>query len=302
MGHSVLEKYLDLLKKKSEFKQYQIVYSLCGYIGKNLKFTLVRDAQLESAKAKLDKIISIHIYSIQKGKLESLDVLYNSSLTELKKSIQQCCGQSSITYKQVKLKPASELTSKIVSEVKKTSEPVKKLLNSETAVKKESASVLKTDSQTHSNGSKEQATKPLVKKTVDKPGIATMFAKQQAKEPTIKKAAVVEDSVKQATNKRVVRESSDEENENIDTNTEKLSNGKNKRLKLCEASEEKEDKLPKTSRATKTKPTKKKTQASNKSAGKTQRKRIQQISDSESSDGGIINFFFFQRLALTYIF
>ena len=35
----------------------QVVYSLGGYVGKNLKFRLVRDNNLEKAKSKLEKIL-----------------------------------------------------------------------------------------------------------------------------------------------------------------------------------------------------------------------------------------------------
>ena len=291
--HSVLEKYLDNLKKKKQDSSYQVVYSLGGYIGKNLKFLLVRDINLEEAKSKFEKIISLHIYSIQKGKLEKFGVLYNSNITEIKKSIQQCSGQAAISCPAAKLKSPAELASSNVTEVQKNAEPVKlppsTLMKEETSLDSIS---LKTEETEHTPQvkatAKEKTSSKLHATKGGKPAIAAFFAAQQAigrvnpvKEPAVKKV-IDEEPKKSVTHKRLIRQSSDDEseNENKDNNSEKVK--PTKRFKLTE--EEK----PLQSQETKfkTKKPQKKTKQSSKLSGKAQRKRIQQFSDSESNSDG----------------
>jgi DNA polymerase delta subunit 3 len=287
---SVLGKYVDKLKKKVQDSSYQVVYSLGGYIGKNLKFLLVRDINLEEAKSKFEKIISLHIYSIQKGKLEKFGVLYNSNITEIKKSIQQCSGQAAIQCPAAKLKSPAELASSNVTEVQKNPEPVKP---PPSTLKKEETSLdstsLKTEDAEHTTQgkatAKEKTSSKLPATKGGKPAIAAFFATQQAigrvnpvKEPAEKKV-VDEEPKKSVTHKRLIRQSSDDEseNENKDTNSEKVK--PTKRFKLAEE--------PLKSHETKAKAKKSQKKAKqSKLSGKTQRKRIQQISDSESNSDG----------------
>ena len=287
-----MEKYADNLKKKGKSSSYEVVYSVGGYVGKNLKFSLVKESKLNVAKSKLDNVLSVHVYSVQKGKLESFGVLYNSNLTEFKKSIQQCTGQAGIVCHAAKLKPASELAKKTVVEIKKLPEatksfqptvPKEETNKTSTGVKGDSS---KDDNKTapENVNTKEKATsnKAAEKKPAGKPAISAFFAKHQVKEPVEKKPAV-EDLKKPTTNKRIVREPSDDEIENENTNIKEDKNSSNgtKRFKL--ATEEK----PKSQISkSKTKKPQKKEKQSSKTAGKTQRKRIQQFSDSESSGGG----------------
>ena len=272
----------------------QVVYSLGGYVGKNLKFRLVRDNNLEKAKSKLEKIISLHVYSVQKGKLENFGVLYNSNITEIKKSIQQCSGQSAISCPAAKLKSPAELASiNAAVEVKKTAESVKPLTSTfkRDETKLESA-LLKTEEtaaedKTQDKGiAKEKASSKLPPKKGGKPAIAAFFATQQAigrvnpvKEPEEKKA-IDEHPKKSVTQKRVIRcESSDDENKDINSSEEVKPT---KRFKLTE-----EEKPLKSQEAkAKAKKPQKKAKQSSKSCGKTQRKRIQQFSDSESNSEG----------------
>lgn len=269
---------------------YEVVYSVGGYVGKNLKSVLVKDINLEKVKSKLDKVLSVHVYSVQKGKLESFGVLYNSNLTELKRSIQQCCGLACIVCHSAKLKPASELAIKTGAEVKKIPETTKPTLTKEEtnksfAVLGKAESPKETSKTAHEpTNPKEKVSRAAEKKTAGKPAISAFFAKHQVKEPVDKKLSVGEDPKKPTTNKRVVREPSDDEIENENTNVEdKTSNNGTKRLKLSEA----EKPLTLHTKTAKTKKVQKKEKPGSKKSGKTQRKRIQQFSDSESSGDGM---------------
>ncbi len=287
----MLERYANNLKKKDKSNLYEVVYSVGGYVGKNLKSVLVKDINLEKVKSKLDKVLSVHVYSVQKGKLESFGVLYNSNLTELKRSIQQCCGQAGIVCHSAKLKPASELTIKTGAEIKKIPETTKPTLTKE-ETNKSSAFLGKAESPKETSqiaheptNMKEKVSRAAEKKTAGKPAISAFFAKHQVKEPVEKKSSVGEDPKKPTTNKRVVREPSDDEIENENTNVEdKTSNNGTKRLKLSEA----EKPLTLHTKTTKAKKVQKKEKPGSKKSGKTQRKRIQQFSDSESSGDGML--------------
>lgn len=293
---SVLERFVEELKKKKKDLQYQVVYSLAGYVGKNIRVLLVKDTNLEEAKFKLDKIISLHIYSVQKGKLERLGLLYNSNRTEFKKSIQQCCGQSSISCPAAKLKSSAELATNATTETKQYKEPVKPV---HSTLKKEEESLDANSSkpgtciesepaiQDHLKTKEKALSKLPAKKTIGKPAIAAFFANQQAigrvnpvKDTAVKKEDVEE--IKSSVNgKRVVREPSDDESENKDINVEPTKAAK--RFKLSEEAK------PVKSHETKTKKTVNKAKKTKKTSQKTQHKRIQQFSDSESDGDGMLS-------------
>lgn len=265
---------------------------MCGYVGKNLKSMLVKENNLERAKSKLDKVLSVHVYSVQHGELLNFGLLYNSNLTELKKSIQQCSGKAGIHCSEVKIKSPTELTTRTACEVKKVVEPTKPI--QPTNVRKDesnSATSLKTENQnavaqtTEENAKEKPPSKTTEKKPVGKQAIASLFAKQKAKEPVEKKAAVLEEIPKSTTNKRVVPEPSDDETENKNLNKNPTST---KRLRLYEEPE----KPAKTQPAKKTKSKQSQKKENKKISTKTQRKRIQQFSDSESSGEGILIFVF----------
>ncbi|KAI9552916.1 hypothetical protein GHT06_020800 [Daphnia sinensis] len=288
LAKTVLERYVEGLKKKKDLL-YQVVYSLAGYVGKNIRCLLVKDTNLEKTKLKLDKIISLHVYSVQKGKLENLNLLYNSNLTEFKKSIQQCCQQSGISCPAAKLKPHAEVATNNTTEVKKNVEPVKP---EHSMLKKEEKSLDATTSKPETHAElhpsiqeplkpKEKTSSKLpAKKPVGKPAIAAFFANQQAigRVNPVKeeKKEAVEEIKKSVNGKRVVREPSDDESENKDVNVDTVK--ATKRFKLSEEAK------PEKSHETKTKKTVRKAKHANKTSEKTQRKRIRQFSDSESSD------------------
>merc|ERR1712071_284928 len=109
------------------------------------------------------------------------------------------------------------------------------------------------------------------KKLTEKPAIAAFFAKHQVKNPSEKKETV---PIKVVPSKRVAREPSDDEETTERTTTQK-------RLRLADdAKSEKSDSLTKLKSKSKAKTSKIST---SKDTGK-KRKRIQQISDSESSE------------------
>ncbi|XP_057381041.1 DNA polymerase delta subunit 3-like [Daphnia carinata] len=287
LAKTVLEKYVEELKKKKNDLLHQVVYSLAGYVDKNIRCLLVKDTNLEETKLKLDKIISLHVYSVQKGKLDNLSLLYNSNLTEFNKSIQQCCSQSGISCPAAKLKPRAELAINNTTEVKKNVEPIKpeySLLKKEEENLDACNSKPGTHTETHPQEplkAKEKASsnKLSMKKPVGKPAIAAFFANQQAigrVNPVKEEKKEAPEEIKKSVNgKRVVREPSDDESENKDINVDAIK--ATKRFKLSE------EVKPVKSNATKTQKVARKAKRGSKTSEKTQRKRIQQFSDSESS-------------------
>ena len=105
---SALEQYAERAKKKDP-TGIQVVYSIGGYIGKNLKISLVTDEKLKEIKSHLDRLLYCHVYSVQKGKLAGFSLLYNSNLTELKRSVQQCSGYSGVSCQAARLKTPAEI-------------------------------------------------------------------------------------------------------------------------------------------------------------------------------------------------
>ena len=311
---SVLEKYAEKSKKNSKFP-IQVVYSVGGYVGKNLKFLLVTDTKLEQAKAKLDKVLYSHVYSVQKGKLASYGLLYNSNFTDLKKSIQQCSGYSGISCPSVRLKTPEEMKlTKVTIETKKpieTKAPTVKPAAAEASkhVKKEEETSKHVADKKESPKEHKTASKPAAdKKAAGKQDMSAFFSKHQVKEsktepaekkkePVEEKKTIVETKRTQASSlKRVARDTSsddDEDEENKVENSTKKSTvvGNNKRFKLADDDDDfekhKSKSQPAKIKKAPAKPATKKGKGSKVAEKKPQRKRIQQISDSESeSDGG----------------
>jgi len=134
------------------------------------------------------------------------------------------------------------------------------------------------------------STKPSGKKVIEKPAIAAFFAKQQVKSATpVQKKETVPIKANSST-KRIVREPSDDEEDKAPVNT--------KRLKLVEENSSSRTQL-------KTKQKAPKSQIKNKDSVK-KRKRIQQVSDSETSDEekeGVLLFYqirLLQKLEIRY--
>merc|ERR1711928_104695 len=229
LAKSVLEKYAENWRDKKQDKALTVVYSVGGFIGKNLRIILTSEECLPKVKLSFDKLLFTHIYSIQQKKSDSLELLFNASSTGIKKSLKQCNSFSGIHCPAVKERQIDQVA-KVT-----TSKP---------------------------------STKPSGKKVIEKPATAAFFAKQQVKSATpVQKKETVPIKANSST-KRIVREPSDDEEDKAPVNT--------KRLKLVEENSSSRTQL-------KTKQKAPKSQIKNKDSVK-KRKRIQQVSDSETSD------------------
>lgn len=290
----MLEKFVDKLKSKkgASIDDFEVVYSVGGFLGKNLSILLVTGATLEETKSKFDKVLYSHVYSIQKGKLASFSLLYESNKTELKQTVQQCTGHSSIFCPSAKLKTAEELAAN-----KPKPEPPAPKKAPDAAPQKPKPEPLKEANEI--NNQQQQSIPPAdtIKKATAKPAIATFFAKHHVKDPENKKkveeAKKKEEESKKQSNKslkRVVREPSDDEEDDEDMEVDdavdqkKVTNGSSKRFKLAEEEKPVVKAPVKSSKVTKSKKGKKESPKS----GKPQRKRIQQVSDSSDEGNPII--------------
>ncbi len=291
----MLEKFVDKLKSKkgASIDDFEVVYSVGGSLGKNLSILLVTGATLEETKSKFDKVLYSHVYSIQKGKLASFSLLYESNKTELKQTVQQCTGHSSIFCPSRKLKTAEELAAN-----KPKPEPPAPKKAPDAAPQKPKPEPLKEANEI--NNQQQQSIPPadtIKKATANKPAIATFFAKHHVKDPENKKkveeAKKKEEESKKQSNKslkRVVREPSDDEEDDEDMEVDdavdqkKVTNGSSKRFKLAEEEKPVVKAPVKSSKVTKSKKGKKESPKS----GKPQRKRIQQVSDSSDEGNPII--------------
>lgn len=243
---SVLEKFVDKLKSKKggSIDDYEVVYSVGGFLGKNLSLLLVTGATLEEAKSKFDKVLYSHVYSVQKGKLSSFSLLYESNKTELKQTVQQCTGHSSIFCPSAKLKTAEELAAN-----KPKPEPAAPKKAPDAAPLKSKPEPLKEANEINNQQQQNVPPAETIKKapaTAKPPTMATFFAKHHVKDPENKKkveeAKKKEEESKKQNNKsvkRVVREPSDDEDEEdmeVDdaVDQKKVTNGSSKRFKLAE--------------------------------------------------------------------
>lgn len=287
---SVLEKYAENWRDKKQDKALTVVYSVGGFIGKNLRIILTSEECLPKVKLSFDKLLFTHIYSIQQKKSDSLELLFNASSTGIKKSLKQCNSFSGIHCPAVKERQIDQEDS---TEVKAT-ESFTRIQN---VPKIEKAAAEETENKNPENKDQvakvttsKPSTKPSGKKVIEKPAIAAFFAKQQVKSATpVQKKETVPIKANSST-KRIVREPSDDEEDKAPVNT--------KRLKLVEENSSSRTQL-------KTKQKAPKSQIKNKDSVK-KRKRIQQVSDSETSDEekeGVLLFYqirLLQKLEIRY--
>ena len=191
-----------------------------------------------------------------------MDILFNANDTGIKNSVKRCNRYSAIhcpTVKERVSDQANNTEPSVAASTKIQESPRTEVPKKETDKKE--------DTSTKSAPS----SKPQTKKLTEKPAIAAFFAKHQVKNPSEKKETV---PIKVVPSKRVAREPSDDEETTERTTTQK-------RLRLADdAKSEKSDSLTKLKSKSKAKTSKIST---SKDTGK-KRKRIQQISDSESSE------------------
>jgi len=264
--YSVLEKYAENWKKKKPDKALTVVYNVGGYVGKNLRIVLTTEECLPKVKLNFDKLLFSHIFSIQQNKLASLELLFNASSTGIKKSLKQCNHFSGINCDSVKERQTDQESNAEV----KTTDTYTKI---QKIPKVEKATVGETENKNPVSKDPEikaTASKPPAKKPIEKPAISAFFAKHLVKNVSaVEKKETVPIKVNSST-KRVVREPSDDDEEKTPVN--------NKRLKLVE-----EETSTVSHTKLKSKPKASKSQTKSKEAVK-KRKRIQQVSDSETSD------------------
>ena len=253
-----------------------------------MKLLLISEDSLSKTKSTFDKTLYSHVYSIQKRGLEDYETIYNANHEKFKSNTNLCNEFSGITQPNLKQRPA-QVQEMMVQAPQQPAKITKQESNGwiktgpGTEVKNKEKEKLEVkdikEESSDSKGQQKENSKPGEKKAVmNKGGISALFAKQQSKPPVEKKP--VEEEEKKATNKRMVREPSSDEAD------EEKSSKDVKRFKLSSAPAK--EVPPNPTNVPKTKPLKTKQQASKKKATsqQKQRKRIQQVSDSESNDGG----------------
>ena len=260
---------MEQRKAAKSVKPLDVVYSVGGKSGCCLKFLLAREENLEDTKSRLDCILYTHVYSIQNAGFANLEALYNSNYLKFKSSIDQCNEFSSVTCQGFRLRTAQEIQQgSNCSRNDQHSVDVKpeRLQKEEPKVATKIA-----DSGLEKSESLKENAKPPTKKADGKSAFATFFSKNQEKQAAVKEEN--KEDAKKISNKRIVRENSEDEGVSPKVN-------ETKRFKL--ASDDKREKPD-----AKTKVTKKGkgAKAGKKSSSKNvQRKRIQQMSESDASN------------------
>nr|CAB3265002.1 DNA polymerase delta subunit 3 [Phallusia mammillata] len=75
-----------------------VVHTLTGKTSKGLRVSLVREVDLDEAKARLDHVVSSHPYSVQKTKLKDPNPLYSADYEMTKTTLFKCGSCSAIKY------------------------------------------------------------------------------------------------------------------------------------------------------------------------------------------------------------
>lgn len=285
-----LYKSLRLIEKyaaKAKLRNIPLtkVFSIGGTIGKNIKFCLATEAKLPQAKSAFDKILFTYTYSIQKGELTSFNSLYNSNYVQFKKEAQHSNEFSGIFCSTIRQRSANDLEQKYESQVQTVKPAIKQESASNPPIKKETNGSISNAPEVNiptKSPSKENA---KAGSKTGKPGIANFFAKMPVKAPTEAKVLITEQS-SNMNNKRVVREPSEGEEED----EEKTTSGKRFKLSTEHDTKTMVVEKSKSNPAKRGKPAAKKNKAT--TAESKQRKRIKQISDSESSDDGKLGWIF----------
>ncbi|XP_042242731.1 DNA polymerase delta subunit 3-like [Homarus americanus] len=92
-----------------------VTYVVSGIVGDEgdtpdvHKVVLAREENLATVKAKLKEIISVHIYSVQKTKLNDMSVLYTANYDKVKENIMNICRYSGIECSEAKVHSTADL-------------------------------------------------------------------------------------------------------------------------------------------------------------------------------------------------
>uniref|UniRef100_A0A8B9JG61 DNA polymerase delta subunit 3 n=1 Tax=Astyanax mexicanus TaxID=7994 RepID=A0A8B9JG61_ASTMX len=96
----MLYHYLDQRRKERSGTTLHATYLVSGKCSENgsvcHKVSVVREDQLDDTKSKLDKTISVHVYSVQKAELKDSGPLYSTDYDAVKENLKNCNKYSTI--------------------------------------------------------------------------------------------------------------------------------------------------------------------------------------------------------------
>ncbi|XP_072517715.1 DNA polymerase delta subunit 3 [Salminus brasiliensis] len=96
----MLYHYLDQRRKERSGTTLHATYLVSGKFLENgnmcHKVSVVREDQLEDTKSKLDKTVSVHVYSVQKAELKDSGPLYSTDYDAVKENLKNCNKYSAI--------------------------------------------------------------------------------------------------------------------------------------------------------------------------------------------------------------
>ncbi|KAK7082387.1 DNA polymerase delta subunit 3, partial [Halocaridina rubra] len=121
---------------KTDRGNINIIYAVSGVVHENkedvYKMFLVREENLEAVKSTMKKVISVHIYSVQKSRLKDLSALYSADYDCSKENLNLVNNYSSIACPSAKARlsayvaqPQPEIPTKVSQEPIRTQESKK---------------------------------------------------------------------------------------------------------------------------------------------------------------------------------
>ncbi|KAL7844233.1 hypothetical protein SRHO_G00227720 [Serrasalmus rhombeus] len=100
IAKQMLYHYLEQRRKERSGTTLHATYLVSGKCSENgnvcHKVSVVREDQLEDTKSKLEKTISVHVYSIQKAELKDSSPLYSTDYDAVKENLKNCNKYSAI--------------------------------------------------------------------------------------------------------------------------------------------------------------------------------------------------------------
>ncbi|XP_077998590.1 uncharacterized protein LOC144451579 isoform X3 [Glandiceps talaboti] len=171
--------YTFATKQKKTKSPVCVTYLVCGQQSTKdgnrvQKVAIVREEELEDAKSRLDKVGSVHVYSVHKSHLRNSNALYTTDYDITKESLNESNKFSAIQCD--KARPRSR---KDLEDLAKTSSSSSSTQDKQTTATKKS-SEKKTESGETTNS--KTTTKEVTKPKKGKAGIADMFSRAKAKQ------------------------------------------------------------------------------------------------------------------------
>ncbi|KAI4886830.1 hypothetical protein NFI96_018394 [Prochilodus magdalenae] len=100
IAKQMLYHYLEQRRKERSGTTLHATYLVSGKFSENgsvcHKVSVVREDQLEDTKSKLEKTVSVHVYSIQKAELKDSSPLYSTDYDAVKENLKNCNKYSAI--------------------------------------------------------------------------------------------------------------------------------------------------------------------------------------------------------------